>query len=206
MPRPKHHKPAKRIGRPNTESRELRKRILIVCEGKKTEPNYFESMRVELKIAGEAKGTGSNTLNLVEYATTRENEGFDEIWCVFDKDSFSDNDFNNAIQKARQKGFHVAYSNECFELWYILHYNYHTTAHQRNHYFKRLGTLIGESYQKNDSSMYQKLNDKLARAIKNAERLLKTHQGKTPARANPSTTVHQLVLRLQEIAKEQELN
>jgi protein-arginine kinase activator protein McsA len=54
--------------------------------------------------------------------------------------------------------------------------------------------------------MYQKLNDKLATAIRNAERLLKTHQGKTPARANPSTTVHQLVLRLQEIAEEQELN
>jgi hypothetical protein len=199
----KHKKPAKPIGKSKTNSRDLRTQVLIICEGEKTEPNYFEAMRIDLRIAGKAEGHGLNTLSLIEHALERK-AGDLEVWCVFDKDDFSDSDFNNAIHKAEQKGLNVAYSNECFELWYILHHNYHNTAHKRDHYFKKLGELTGENYRKNSSSMYQKLNDKLSIAIKNAEKLLQEHQGKTRAQANPSTTVHKLVQRLQEISKEQE--
>jgi RloB-like protein len=187
--------------------REEKKVILIICEGEKTEPNYFRSMRKHLRINAkvEIDGTGRNTLDLVNYASKKSGEDFDEIWCVFDKDDFSDEHFNNTVQKDGEGKICIAYSNECFELWYILHHNYHNTAHQRKHYFKQLGKLMGKVYEKNSSSMYQELHDKLSTAIRNAKRLFNEHQGKTPARANPSTTVHLLVLRLQEIAKEQEL-
>lgn len=205
----KHKKPAKEIGKRRTNFRETRKVILIVCEGTKTEPNYFEEMGIHLRINTKVEivGTGRNTLDLVTHTAERKSDSdFDEIWCVFDKDDFSDNDFNNAIHKANQEGIEVAYSNESFELWYVLHFDYHTTAHKRDHYCKRVSELIKEPYIKGKPGMFYKCVDRTARAIKNAEKLLKEHQAKkrTPAQSNPCTTVHHLVLRLQELAESQQ--
>jgi RloB-like protein len=204
----KHNKSAKPLGQKRVDSREFKKKILVVCEGTKTEPFYFEDMAIDLRIntVVEIDGTGRNTRDLVNYASSRKSEDFDEIWCVFDKDDFSDSDFNSAVQKAEQEEIYVAYSNECFELWYVLHYNYHTTAHKRDHYCRNLHSLLGERYEKGSTGMYYKLLEHLPKAIKHAQQLHKEHQDKqrTPARANPSTTVHKLVLRLQEISKEQE--
>ena len=204
----KHKKPANAIGKRHINFRETRKVILIVCEGTKTEPNYFEEMGKHLRINTkvEIDGTGRNTLDLVSYTASRKNDDdFDEVWCVFDKDDFSDSDFNNAVHKAKQEEIKVAYSNESFELWYVLHFDYHTTTHKRDHYCKRVSELIKEPYIKGQAGMFYKCADRLERALKNAEKLLKEHQSKnlTPAQSNPCTTVHLLVLRLRELAKAQ---
>ena len=50
---------------------------------------------------------------------------YDQIWCVFDKDDFSDNDFNYAIHLANKLNFYTAYSNQAFEYWLILHFDDH---------------------------------------------------------------------------------
>ena len=47
--------------------RETRKNFLIVCEGEKTEPQYFTAFRVSKKIF-DVEGIGSNTLSLIEKA------------------------------------------------------------------------------------------------------------------------------------------
>ncbi len=65
-----------------------------------------------------------STTELVENSE----EKFDEVWCVFDMDvkkgenEFAD--FDNAIKKALFLHYKVAYSNDAFELWFYLHYNY----------------------------------------------------------------------------------
>jgi hypothetical protein len=52
------------------DARTARKFYLIVCEGKKTEPHYFESLKKDLPrgvlttLHMEIKGTGMNTLSL----------------------------------------------------------------------------------------------------------------------------------------------
>jgi hypothetical protein len=101
--------------------------ILIVCEGTKTEPNYFLGFRLTNV---DVIGVGGDPLTVVNTAIDkrkeRRKEGkiYDQIWCVFDRDSFPANRFNDALQKARISELHVAYSNEAFELWYILHFEY----------------------------------------------------------------------------------
>lgn len=196
---------------------------LIVCEGEKTEPNYFKSYQnaleelknearqiriirngediiVKTSTIGdkfEIKGTGYNTLSLVDVALNMKNKAFQDyeaVWCVFDKDSFKDEQFNNAIFKAEQHGILVAYSNEAFELWYLLHFDYHDTPIKRQDYRAKLTEKLGETYQKNSLTMYQNLEDKQEQAIKNAKRLLgKYGDCKKYATHNPSTTVHLLV-------------
>lgn len=99
--------------------------ILIVCEGKNTEPSYFNQFRLSsatIKPVGE----GYNTISLVNRAIQISNQNsYEQVWCVFDKDDFSNVDFNNAISVAEANGFGVAYSNQAFEYWILLHFNDH---------------------------------------------------------------------------------
>lgn len=122
--------------RKNTRS--LRKRFLIVCEGERTEPNYFEAFRVPKKVY-EVIGVGDNTIGLVKQAIDCQQKGeYDQVWVVMDKDDFPVANFNNALSLASGKGVNVAYSNEAFELWYLLHFDYHNSAISRTTYKNRL--------------------------------------------------------------------
>jgi len=112
------------------DATDTRQRFLIVCEGAKTEPQYFERFRVPGLVV-KVEGVGMNTLSLVEEAVKlREEDDYDQVWCVFDKDDFSIDQFENAIHCAKENGMYVAYSNQAFELWYVLHFEYlHSEFH-----------------------------------------------------------------------------
>jgi len=184
-------------------TREIRDRILIVCEGTKTEPNYFKKFPVNKEVVEvEIEGAGYVTDSLVEKAIELKEEAllekrpYNQVWCVFDRDSNPPQNFNRAIQLAHNHKIRVAYSNEAFELWYVLHFNYHITGVNRDWYQQKLTSLLGEGYEKNNPHMYDKLKNKQLNAIKNAERLYQTYLEFTPERNNPSTTVHKLVQEL----------
>jgi hypothetical protein len=182
-----------------TDTRELRQRFLIVCEGARSEPNYFEAFRVNRRVVRvDVRGTGYNTVSLVKRALEiRGEEGYtepyDQVWCVFDRDAFPTDDFDDAIWLARSKGVNTAYSNECFELWYVLHFQYMDSAFNRDVLASRLSELLGRRYAKNSPDMYGELLARQATAIANAERLFQQYGHRSPAAENPSTTVHLLV-------------
>ena len=178
--------------------REPRERFLIVCEGAKTEPNYFRSFRVTSADI-QVFGAGMSTLSLVESCMKRRSqssEPYDQVWCVFDRDSNPADDFNAAIAKAESEQIRVAYSNEAFELWFLLHFDYCDSALSRQDYVRRLSEYLGRTYEKR-APMYDILSSQQALAIEHAKRLLDLHSGTSPAQANPSTTVHLLVMQLQ---------
>lgn len=178
------------------KTREQKPTILIVCEGEKTEPNYFNTFPVT-SLEVHVEGTGFNTISLVNKAIKlSKKRSYDQVWCVFDKDDFPNQDFNNAIQKMETKGkrFHCAYSNESFELWYLLHFAYHMAASNRKDYCDLLSSRLQQKYQKNCKTMYGNLLEKQQDAIKNAKKLLNRYDAHTPpADKNPSTTVYLLV-------------
>ncbi len=156
-----------------TNFRDTRKRFLIVCEGEKTEPKYFKKFRVSslvIDVFGEGYNTDSLVKITIEY---KKKTSYDEVWCVFDRDDFPVKNFNNALILAKKHKIKVAYSNEAFELWYILHFYYHDSATSRNEYKKIL-----------------------TQRLRNAEKLLITYTNHSPAKDNPSTTVHLLVQEL----------
>jgi hypothetical protein len=187
--------------RRKVNTRELRQRFLIVCEGQKTEPNYFQAFRVPKDVRTVVIGVGANTISLVEKAMDlRQEDDYDQVWCVFDKDDFTPAQFNDAIQLARQNDIQVAYSNEAFELWYILHFNYHQAATSRHRYGEKLSDLLGVNYEKNALDMYERLEAQQETAIRYAEKLLAYYQPHNPADDNPCTTVHLLVQELNRFA------
>ncbi len=176
--------------------RDLRPRFLIVCEGKQTEPNYFKSFRVNAVV--EVKGSGLSPLGVVEYAQKlRRQSEFTHVWVVFDRDEFTAEEFNAAIEQARHDKIGVAYSNQAFELWYVLHFYFCDTAQTRQDYQAILSKELARPYRKNAVDLFDILKDRQAQAIHNARRLLEMYQPvHNPATDNPCTTVHMLVEQL----------
>jgi hypothetical protein len=112
------------------EKIEIKKAFLIICEGKNTEPLYFQSFPVPSNTVLIEGGCNTKT-KLVDYALKIRNQekyAGREVWCVFDFDIKPDEaatqpeDFNNAIMKAENNGMKVAWYNDAFELWFLLHY------------------------------------------------------------------------------------
>ena len=208
-----------------TEFKSKRKFYLIVCEGEKTEPNYFESLKESLPRGVleltniDIDGTGKNTLSIIEEAKKLKKKyeekylgKIDNVWAVFDKDSFPSNNFNNAINKganSRPK-INCAWTNEAFELWYLLHFNYYNTGVPRGRYQKLLEKEINNSantsdfkYQKNSKEMFSILNQygSQEKAIANAERLEGLYHDRSYSNHNPCTKVHKLINELIELTE-----
>lgn len=189
----------KRPGRRSVDTRPLRERFLIACEGGKTEPNYFRRFRVNAEVVElVVEGLGDNTLRLVRQACDLVQEGsYDRVWCVFDRDVFPAEQFNAALDLARQRGIQVAYSNPAFELWYLLHFCYQNVGLSRQDCVRLLSERLGFPYKKNDPAMYDRIQDRQAEAIRHAERLLAFYgPDHNPEQDNPSTTVHLLAVEL----------
>ena len=184
-------------------TRRLRK-ILIVCEGEKTEPNYFKKFEANPEVFDsiEVKGTGYNTVSLIKKAiqlrdaAIQNKEPYIETWCVFDKDDFPTESFENAINLAVKHQIKCAYSIEAFEIWYMLHFHFYDAALSRLQYKDKLSELLKKSYLKNDPEMYSILKKNQSKALRNAK-LLYDRQYLLPLKEqNPITTVFRLVERL----------
>lgn len=113
---------------------------LIVCEGTKTEPNYFEKAiqdintniedkyRLKVKVVGKGVSTKSLVkatdlqIKIDKYSNSVIPYG--KIFVVFDKDSFSDDDFDDTIKMCEDNGYIPLWSNQAIEYWLLLHFHY----------------------------------------------------------------------------------
>lgn len=185
-----------------SEVREVHTRALVVCEGARTEPNYFRCFPIRSGDVVDVQGVGMNTMSLVEEARrVRDADDHDEVWVVFDRDDFPAEQVNNALQRAEALGYRVAFSNQAFELWYLLHFEYCDADLSRTTYGARLTQHLARAYRKNDPSMYHTLVSRSDVAVRNATRLRERWGPEwNPARDCPCTTVYELVLRLRELS------
>lgn len=189
---------------------EERQYFLIVCEGVRTEPIYFTYLKnflpKHLLQTIEIRGAGDNTINVARKAIEERDERlkdpinppFDEVWAVFDKDDFPAKHFNQAVQLCSQYEINSGHTNEAFELWYLLHFQYLDTSLKRKSYFKILSDILGSKYEKNSKAVVEFLFKKgnVRQAIEWAHSLKEMHEDATPADACPSTQIHILVERL----------
>lgn len=129
---------------------------------------------------------------------------------VFDRDSFSANNFNSAIRRClnMQPIIGCAWSKEAFELWYLLHFHYYQNAMSRRQYQglieRNLQAFVGADYryQKNSAVMYDLLKEhgSVDQAIRNAKNLVATHgERREYAEHNPCTMVWKLVEELMKL-------
>lgn len=187
---------------------------LIVTEGTDTEPAYFGAMkdiinssypdRIQLNV----HGAGENTISLFQKAkqvASASANGYKHVWVVYDTDDFPAEHINKTAQlcideSTEETTYHAIWSNQCIELWFLLHFSFMQSDLHRSSYWPKLTDILtlqglGE-YEKNRSDMYQILIPYMDAAIANAKKLDKINAGKLPSAAAPGTKVHVLVEKL----------
>ena len=189
--------------------RESYDRILVVCEGTRTEFNYFSGLVDDYRLSTvnvKVKGLGKDPRALVHEAINLQrqeqqlDEEYDTIYCVFDRDRH--HHFESASEKARNSGINLARSWPCFEYWLLLHFEYSRRLYQDasktacENCVRDLKKFLPD-YEKNTVGLFGKLIDLLDNAKQYARRALQ--EAKATGNPNPSTEVHLLVEYLQSL-------
>jgi len=187
---------------------------LIVTEGTDTEPAYFEAIKEVInkqyreKIQLEVSGEGDNTINLFWKAKELAKDSaniYRHVWVVYDTDDFPAEHIDRVVDLCKENSteeteYHAIWSNQCVELWFLLHFSFMQSDIHRCEYWPKLTswlTGIGAGvYEKNRADMYRVLRPFMEYAIANAKRLDLVNHGRTPSRAAPGTKIYELVEKL----------
>lgn len=201
------------------KKRSLRRTIFIACEGRNTEPIYFEKIAEEIEDRGTFSVTiypergddspVSHALGLVLEARSRIDD-FDEVWVVFDRNGYTKHReaFELAAEPVNGKRVHIAFSSIAFELWVLLHFEKSDKAFPKSAGIVQLLRDKGyfPSYEKKAYlDTYSFLRDRTLLAMENAAWL--RHElaragmldGRPLYELNPYTDVDVLVARLLEV-------
>lgn len=188
---------------------------LIVSEGTQTEPLYFGEIKKIInskyreRIVLEVTGAGDNTENLfVKAQNLARRHGttpYRHVWLVFDKDDFPNEHFDQTValceaSSSAETTWHAVWSNQCIELWFLLHFGYLQSDLHRSEYWPKLTQHLKDiscgSYYKNRPDLYQVLRPYMEQAIRNAKRLDEANTGKLPSQSTPGTKVYELIEKL----------
>jgi len=203
--------------------------VIIACEDSDSSPTYFDEIVKKLieekritqdsfVIANHYHSNPSGVLDDLKKHTCNNGKtykDFEHKWIVIDRDiarvnggGHSKEDFNRALQEAKKEKVRVAYSNDSFELWYLLHFEYRDTAILRDKIsdkvIKKIKSINPHKFSSLDKKTIKQKNvtidifntlvDRQETAIKNAKKLLESYgDSHNPEKDNPSTTVHLLV-------------
>ncbi len=193
----------------NDRVRKVRKqksKILIAAEGKnKTEKTYFSNFEDGKKSYNITYARGNNTdpLKLVKMLIKEIDElkldlqDDDVAYCIFDTDVDPNKNkiIEEAIQLARKNNIKIITSSPCFELWFLLHYDYTTANMDSEEVIKRLKEYYPK-YEKN-INIYPDIIKEIDLAIDCAKKLEKYQTDNNrrigTVEANPNTEVYKIV-------------
>ncbi len=196
------------------------KRYLIVCEGTKTEPQYFRELLVDLRIRPQvvriAPNEGVSPDRVVAHAAelykddATGGDAYDTVYYVFDRDRHTT--FEAAVQRTKDlsaagQPFVAITSTPCFEFWLLLHFGstdqpFHAAGR------KSMGDQVVSAlkakpglakYGKGQKGMYASLKEKMGDALTHAAQLRR--HGEATGSVNPATDLDQLVLAIQALVK-----
>ena len=199
-----------------TKRRDAKKSIqpeyhLIVTEGIKTEPNYFNSIKKIInqnyreRIQIEVSGEGDNTVNLFEIAkgyAEKNPNGYKHVWVVYDTDDFPKENIDAVSVLCKENSnndrqYHAIWSNQCVELWYLLHFSFMQSDLHRKEYFPKLDESLQRinagKYEKNREDMYYVLKPYMDDAIRNAKALSEINRSKSPSESAPGTMIFEFI-------------
>ena len=170
-------------------------RILIVSEGSKTEPLYFEEIRIDQRIpaaniAVSPGDWGTEPIQVVQYARQLFEQGdkqkgiepraFEQVYAVFDRDdhrTYFDavrltESLNGKLRNDAKQAviFKAIASVPSFELWLLLHFEDIQAPLHRDEVMQRLKRHIPE-YEKGAGGTYAATRNNLEVACQRADRL-----------------------------------
>jgi hypothetical protein len=190
------------------EIRSVLRTVWLYCEGQTEEKwaDHLSRLAVTLNVKRDRPGSARKTLlktgrkKREEIRSLRATSGAqDEVWLVFDRDERIGvtNDASEVLQRCVEAGIGVAYSNDCFEIWPILHLEDHTKPDTAEDLQKRLKELHpGYDHDAGVCVDWPALDGQGEEAVRRAVQL---HLRDPADRfANPSTTAWLLLRRVQQ--------
>ena len=200
--------------------REPKRCFYLFCEGQRTEPDYFESIKkhyrntmlkefsvdvlipygggVPLTIAQRAVKFAKSKYGL-NRGRHRKNsfENNDEVWAIFDRDDHPN--FSDAVVLCENNGIKVGRSNPCFEVWLILHVKDYGAINDSHNVQKIYSSLKpSDKKSRNNQGCFSELVKNVEDAEMRAEKQLKLRRQENNSYGNPSTTVGRLTKSLRE--------
>lgn len=169
----------------NAPKKDIAKKILIACEGKYTEPEYFKAIRQDLRLTTVKiiilPHDGTDPLSVVNKVLEEKQDrkrdrtwlDEDSAWAVFDGDEHILRDLNNwhqAIQKAKKENIRLAITNPSIELWYLIHFQDHSANISQDKAEERLNKHI-PNYDKARCYYPEQLKPRTHQAIARANKL-----------------------------------
>lgn len=167
--------------------KQIKKRILILCEGGKTEPIYFNEIKRDRMLSNQLAAlrilvhdTKKNTAKeLVAEAIALKKEAiwdrnpYDKIWIVVDRDGYTKHP--ESFDRAYSTEINVSFSSVCFEFWILLHFEYTSAAFPNcDSVIRRLKEFIPD-YEKS-CNYYELLRKNTNIAIQRGEQIIKHWQ------------------------------
>lgn len=201
--------------RPERRKR-VKGKLFIICNGTKTEVNYFKSLSLSLgkqsKYLVDAKAVNASPSDMIHKVAERKIKlkGFDKeldnIYCVFDVDEFIDNNkerFVQTIHEAKENNINLIWSNPCFELWILNHFNFSgsemNAAECTEALKKKYKNELSKDYSKTTPNLYNDLQSKIQNAVANSSKYQFNQSSLEKISINPSTNVHILVNKILEL-------
>ena len=193
------------------QRRPQRRRILIVCEGKETERNYFDQAkrvgfaRDNLAVTVK-RGKGGSREQIAQFAAACKNgtnAKFDDAWCVMDAEQPTEkNPCEGAVRILIENGIKPCLSNPAFEVWLLSHFQKTTKAYldcdavQRdlNPHWK---SHFDRDYDKAEQNIFGLVSSLTATAVGNAQWAREEYHSSRPILdCNPATDIYKLVKHL----------
>lgn len=214
---PKHRQQSRDLRR-RAARRAPYERLLIICEGEKTEPHYLKEIQREKRLNTAnvqvwPSEFGTQPIQVVNYAEKLFLEGcreksieplaFDRIITVFDRDDHTS--YHAALNKAlainnilinddgETVSFEAIASVPCFELWLLLHFEDIQAPIHRTEVYQRLQDHLN-GYEKGQGGHWASTNHHLDLATQRAQvrtQLTTAYDGQ-----EPFTNMHELVHKL----------
>jgi hypothetical protein len=174
------------------KGKEIRPTFFVFCEGK-TEQAYIKYVRsryrLPIEVVVKIRGSGINRRFIDRCKKDKTTHPKDRTFLIYDYDVPEIADKLKKIGKVD-----LLFSNPCFELWYLLHYQSQTAELTTEECVSKLMNHM-RSYQKGalDNQLKDKLLENKNIAVSRAKSL--------PGFANPSTDVYRFVEELERLWK-----
>jgi len=208
MTRPRFDRRRSGTSRRRGASRPRKTTVLIVCEGKETERNYFDRLKRDEPTRRHfaitvKRGKGGSRQRIAQFAVDRKNDidaDYDQVWCVMDVENPQALDeMQEALDLLKAESISPALSNPAFEVWILAHFEKTGAAfltcdavvtrlnkHWQQNFFA--------DYDKADGRIYQRLASSTDQAISNAKWVREQHHtNDCIIHCNSATDVYRLV-------------
>lgn len=188
--------------------RQMQAVFYVFVAGRSEEKYFNEVLRVKGKPLQVVRKDARDPLGLVKFAhryltanRTQFDAELDQVWIICDRDSQGrpgedDRSYLGAYREADRRGYFFGYSNDCFELWYLLHFVAVERETSRRDLLARLEKAMGAAYVKPYPLSVAVHHSGWEIAAMRADMISEAANRESPdspCLVNPSTNIHALV-------------